>query len=336
MEGIRRGQQHECSFKTEVGYKMVKRNEYQYICKDTSPVDVEIQLLAYNHQDFIAQAMESVLMQQTQYSYKLIISDDCSTDSTRDIVLNYYNQYPDKIALYLWEKNVGAGKSSLEMIKRCTGKYITHLEGDDYWTDPLKLEKQIGFLETHSEFIGTAHNVRCVDKDGNLLHRDFGMYPICEEHIYGKEQVKRFELAGHVASLLYRNIWKSQKKKQIEGFYQYAGNGDTKLNAFLGLSGDVFYFRDVMLDHRRIFEGISWTAKTNNKNILWLVYSYHLGTKKYMEECFNQRIDTADLFYAYFEKSFRKVLCEFNRENIIVYGKFVLKKMAEVFRNESL
>ncbi len=119
---------------------------------DIKPPVVSVYMITYNHGNFIAQAIEGVLMQQTNFSVELVIGEDCSTDNTRQVCLEYKEKYPDRIKLVLSEKNLGVGKNGLNTFAACLGKYIAICEGDDYWTDPLKLQKQVDFLESHPDY----------------------------------------------------------------------------------------------------------------------------------------------------------------------------------------
>ncbi len=123
---------------------------------------VAIYMVTYNHENYIAQAIDSVLMQQTNFSYKLFIGEDCSTDKTREICIKYANKHPDKIELVLHETNVGATTNAQSIYKKCFesgAKYVAMLEGDDYWTDPLKLQKQVDFLEANPEYVLCFHKI---------------------------------------------------------------------------------------------------------------------------------------------------------------------------------
>lgn len=308
-----------------VRIKMAENLAYVHMHENQIAPMIDIIMLVYNHAEFVGEAINSILMQQTRYSYRIKIGEDCSTDSSRQIIMDFYKRYPDKIELYLWKKNVGGNKNAIELIKGCKGKYIAFLEGDDYWTDSLKLEKQVSFLEKHKNYIGAVHNVRCVDRNGQLLHRDFGLYPIYEEHIYGKEQAKRLEIAAQTASLLFRNIFKDWARKNLEEFFMGIGNGDVKVNVLLGLKGDVYYFKDIMADHRRIFEGDSWTAKNYDKNMLWFCYQAKLFLQSYMKKSAEIIVDTK----AMLEESQIRLLCKPNKENLYTYWKFLRKKLWE-------
>ncbi len=112
---------------------------------------VSVCMISYNHEQYIAQAIESILMQQTKFDFELVIGEDCSTDNTREICVAYQNNYPDKIRLLLPEKNLGMHKNFFETLQAARGEYIAFCEGDDYWIDPLKLQKQVDFLDANPD-----------------------------------------------------------------------------------------------------------------------------------------------------------------------------------------
>lgn len=110
-------------------------------------VTVSVFLLTYNQEGYISETIESILSQETNFTYQLVIGEDCSTDETRFICEEYANQFPEKIKLLpSLGKNLGLIKNYLRTIKECDGKYIAICDGDDYWTDSYKLQKQVNFL----------------------------------------------------------------------------------------------------------------------------------------------------------------------------------------------
>lgn len=117
-----------------------------------STLKLSVFMLAYNHENFIKQAIDSILMQKVNFDYNIVIGEDFSTDNTRKILLDYKRQYPEKITLILRDKNVGAMQNQLETFAGCKGEYMAILEGDDYWTDENKLQKQVDFLEANKDF----------------------------------------------------------------------------------------------------------------------------------------------------------------------------------------
>lgn len=120
---------------------------------------LSIVTITYNHEPFIAKTIEGVLMQQVKFPIELIIAEDCSTDGTRAICQRYAEEYPELIRLITSDSNVGAIANERRAMLAARGKYIAFCEGDDYWTDPLKLQKQVDFLESHPDYSVTFH--RC-------------------------------------------------------------------------------------------------------------------------------------------------------------------------------
>jgi len=113
---------------------------------------LSVHMLSYNQEKYIRQALDGVLMQRVAFPMELVVSDDASTDSTPAILQEYAEKYPNIVKPLLREKNVGCIRNYWENFERCSGKYVALIDGDDYWTDPLKLQKQVDFLEAHPDY----------------------------------------------------------------------------------------------------------------------------------------------------------------------------------------
>ena len=140
-------------------------------------ITVSIFMLAYNQENYISQAIEGVLMQKTNFKTELVIGEDCSTDSTRSICKRYAKLYSDKIKLLLNDRNLGLGANYVRTYYQCTGKYVAICDGDDYWTDPYKLQKQVDFLEANQDFKIVFTNNRNIYPSGNSDTRDLSNIP---------------------------------------------------------------------------------------------------------------------------------------------------------------
>jgi len=129
---------------------------------------VSVALITYNHDQFIAQAIESVLMQKTAFAVELVIGEDCSTDGTRQIVQVYARKYRNVIRILLHQKNIGMARNYEVVRQACRGKYIAWLEGDDYWRTPEKLQKQVALMEAnpHYSMCGTKTQFVTTCSDG--------------------------------------------------------------------------------------------------------------------------------------------------------------------------
>ncbi|NCD09785.1 MAG: glycosyltransferase family 2 protein, partial [Negativicutes bacterium] len=133
---------------------------------------LSVWVVVYNHEAFVRQALDSILMQKVTFDYEIVIGEDRSTDRTRDIVIEYQHLHPDKIRLRLARENLYSQglKPGIGVLAVSRGKYIAMLEGDDYWTDPLKLQKQVDFLEAHPDYSLCGHNTKIIyENDGGRV-----------------------------------------------------------------------------------------------------------------------------------------------------------------------
>ena len=124
-------------------------------------------VVTYNHLPFISQAVESALHQQTRFPYEILVSEDCSTDGTRELVLDYQRRYPDHIRLILSDQNLHSNAVVARGIRAARGEFVTILDGDDLWTSPHKLQKQVDFLEANPGCALCFHNAKVVHEDGD-------------------------------------------------------------------------------------------------------------------------------------------------------------------------
>jgi len=134
---------------------------------------VSVWMITYNHEAYIQKALDSILMQQVNFPYEIVIGEDKSTDSTRDIVCELQRRYPEKIRLRLAKENFFSKgvNPTIGVLQLCRGRYIAMCEGDDFWTDPQKLKKQVDFLEAHPECSLCFHNVFELYPDGSMVPR---------------------------------------------------------------------------------------------------------------------------------------------------------------------
>ena len=164
-------------------------------------ITVSIFLLTYNQERFIAQTVDSILMQITNFRYQLVIGEDCSTDNTRIICEKFAGQYPQKIKLLpSLSKNIGLIANYVRTIKECDGKYIAICDGDDYWIDELKLQKQVDILEANPDYSIVYTKVKKLYPSGVIK----------ESIVKNRKQVTKFEDLVHdnfipSVSVLFRN-----------------------------------------------------------------------------------------------------------------------------------
>ena len=254
---------------------------------------VSVSVITYRHEKYIRQALDSILMQETDFRYEIVIGEDASPDSTREILLEYKNRFPDIIKLILHKHNVGASRNSYEVRKHCSGKYIAILEGDDFWTDKNKLQKQIDFLEQNPGFVGVAHNIYSVKSDGTN--------PVV---VLKKSQVNReFRLQNylnegfsfHGNSLVHRNILPTSGERYEKLRFTVNTMGDIILYCLLLDKGSVFVMSDVMAAHRAASdEDISSYSFKQRDRMIEFSYMY-IKIVNALEEWFDGKYDLSPL-----------------------------------------
>jgi len=136
------------------------------------PVKLSIAVATYNQEKYLAKALESIFEQKHDYPFEVVVSDDCSTDKTREIIGSYVNKYPAIMKPIFQKKNIGVSKNALQMLRACRGEYIATLDGDDYWTNPDKLKIQITFLDNNPEFVISCHRLKFHYQETDRLIED--------------------------------------------------------------------------------------------------------------------------------------------------------------------
>lgn len=167
---------------------------------------VSVWMITYNHEKYIRQSLEGAVSQKTNFAFEIIIGEDCSTDGTRAIVEEFESRYPDIIVPIYHETNVGAMRNAYEYCyPRLSGKYVACLEGDDYWIDENKLQKQVDFLEANPDYAIYCHRVYELS-DGNEL-RETGLFSSASGSTteFTIEDLASIGNFIHTASVLFRN-----------------------------------------------------------------------------------------------------------------------------------
>jgi glycosyltransferase involved in cell wall biosynthesis len=217
---------------------------------------VSVAMITYNHERYISQAIESVLSQETDFQFELIIGEDCSTDGTRAILRAYGERYPGRISLLLPERNQGPLVNLISTLKICHGKYVATLEGDDYWTDPRKLQKQVNFLEQHQEYVMCFHNTLIENEDDHQRHI---MYPeqwntcTAEQMIVNFNDFALNSTAGHTSSMVFKN----GLLKELPAWFSELMSIDIPLQIMLAQYGKAGFINEVMSIYRKHAGGAS-------------------------------------------------------------------------------
>jgi glycosyltransferase involved in cell wall biosynthesis len=207
---------------------------------------------AYNHARYVEQAVESAVSQRADFDYEVVVVDDASTDGTREIVMRCKEAHPDKIRLVLHPKNLGWGFSALDLVSLAQGEYVALLDGDDYWLDELKLQKQVGFLESHPGFSFCAHANQVLNEiDGSQFVR----HAMSENRTLRLADILPSNIF-HTGSLVFRRADVTEWPQAFAGLFFE----DWALQVLLARKGDIMLLADVMSAYRVHKDGL-WTSR---------------------------------------------------------------------------
>ncbi len=255
---------------------------------------VSIGLMTYNHGQFIGKAIESVLMQEVNFPYELVIAEDRSTDDTREIVLAYKKKYPNVIRLLLQDENVGMKKNSNDLRRACWGKYRANLEGDDYWIDPCKLQKQVDFLESHPDFVAIGGDFTCVDEKEDPCAFPWGdiKYSYCQDNEYTVEHLREWLLFGHTSTMMFKNYFYDCGDDVNQRFDDVNILGDRRICLFLVMHGRVWHEKKVWTARHVLKKSSSsMTHAVKTSNYLGVNYGWLLEAERYCREEFSYKLD---------------------------------------------
>ncbi len=231
-----------------------------YMSECNSNIMVNIICDTYNHEKYIADALESFVMQKTNFAFEVLVHDDASTDRTAEIIRDYEKRYPDLIKpIYETENQYSKEDGSLERIQygRVKGKYIALCEGDDYWTDEYKLQQQYDYMESHQECSLVAHLALTDDlrkhKMRPYTNYDFSSPRNCE---LSAEQVIKKHILFPTASMFFRKIHYDINAD----FLKTVRNYDYVYKILFATEGTVYVIPKVMSVYRLGVKG-SWTER---------------------------------------------------------------------------
>lgn len=275
---------------------------------------VSVACAAFNHAKYIRRAIEGFLMQKCDFPFEIIIHDDASTDGTADIVREYAEKYPDRITAILQTENqYSKGKKLLDlMYPRARGKYIAICEGDDYWTDPLKLQKQADALEAHPE-IDICATGSALESGGKIIGK---CAPADKDTVFTPEEVilGGGDFVSTCSLMIRRDRFMSMPAFRRIISYDYV----TQING--ALRGGMLYLCDCTCVYRVMTEG-SWTVsyfsdgakrKMMHDKTKLMLEQLDRDTEGRYSKAINYKIKELDYYYLNNNGHFREMLsCEY-------------------------
>jgi hypothetical protein len=214
---------------------------------------VEIIVITYNHEAYLGEAIDSILAQETSFPIHVTIVDDVSTDNTREVAGRYANADPDRVRLIVNPTNVFNNVALLEVLAESRAEYIAVLDGDDYWIDPLKLQKQVDFMNDHADCALSYHNAELVYQDGRP--KQYRNPPSQPAFSNIHELFVRNFIAN--CSVLYKRA----ALEEIPDWYSGVEAGDWYMHLLAARHGRIAYLPEPMAAYR-IHAGGMWTRRT--------------------------------------------------------------------------
>ena len=207
---------------------------------------LSVSIVTFQERDYVRQALESVLAQRTDFAFEIVVGDDASSDGTGEVLREIAAREPGRVRLILHERNLGDfGLSNfMSTVDACRGEYVAFLDGDDYWTDPDKLQRQVDFLDAHPGCALCAHRVVHVGDDGT---RELSVMPRGGAGVHGVDRLLLENFAPKVSTVARRSA--------IAGVPEWfrttnVASADWLFNVLLGRSGEIGYLQEAMAVHR--------------------------------------------------------------------------------------
>lgn len=262
--------------------------------------------ITYNHAPYIEDALNSFLMQETNFPFEIIVHDDASTDGNQAIIKKYEEKYPRLIrAVYQKENQYSKGRRALGFFQgMSSARYLAVCEGDDYWLDPKKLQKQVDFLERNEDYVITGHDAFVIDEAGTLIKPS--KLPESHKRDYSGDELSRDKAWILTMSWVHRNL--------IEDFAperNMVRNGDNFLVSLLGEFGKSHYHADIQPAAYRVHPGGVWSMADQRSRM-----DDGLNTRFWMYRYYKRvgKQELADHFQAAYQ---RRVLRDISAKEMI-------------------
>lgn len=256
---------------------------------------VSVIIITYKQAGYIRQSIESVLCQKTNFPFEVIIADDCSNDGTAEILIDYQKRYPDVIKCIINEANVGASKNTYNAQVIAKGQYVCGLEGDDYWIDSNKLQKQVDYLDAHPECEAVGGNNVFVDSEGN--NPTIALYGWQTNKTYYLKDYLRYGFIIHGNTLMRRNDWPLESEKYKKLKFSAPTMGDVISRVLIYDKGSIYVFDDLFLAHRDgavTPTSYSATSKTKALNYTKMYIQIVEALENYLENRYDLKSLTAN------------------------------------------
>lgn len=261
--------------------------------------DVSVYMLTYFHEKYISEAIESVLMQKTHYTYELVISDDCSQDGTVDILRKYEAEYPDIIRVNVNETNLGIPANIYKARCMCRGRYITVLSGDDYWIRDDKIEIQTAFMDEHPEYVALYGRVE-MRMDGS----DTGYEVVPPEkvklnRVYDLSDYEKSKPLGAHGFFMRNYFLTEEGRAYFAQAQEISSFVDDAVDEVLILRKGPVYIMDIITDAHRVVAASEEKKNYNSRYDRLEKFRHHIELLNAMSNRWGDEIDFSEWYGRY-------------------------------------
>lgn len=236
-------------------------------------VKVSVGMITYNHEQFISQAIESVMMQETDFNFELVVGEDCSTDNTRQILMGMKEKYPERIRLLLHERNLGKNENFKRTLNACKGQYLALLEGDDFWTSKQKLQVQVEALEKTPDWAVCTHPMKVIYEGQTKPSYQYPTF--IPKPVSTLDDLSRGPFVG-TSSAVYRNI----PDVQYPDWFFQVTIGDYAISLFYAQFGKIGFINKEMSVYR-LHPGGTWSQRSGLKQRTSLALDLRVMAKSF-------------------------------------------------------
>jgi glycosyltransferase involved in cell wall biosynthesis len=303
-----------------ITYKTGKSGTYEISCQTVlskNPL-VSVVMITYNHMPFIIEAIQGVLKQETDFPIELIIGEDCSTDRTGEIVLDYQKKYPDRIRVITSDTNVGMMNNSKRTMAACRGKYIALCEGDDYWTDPYKLQKQLDYLENNEDYGLIYSRVKVFNDKKGCFEKNI------TAKAFNNKELLLSNTIPTVTTMFRSDLYQRYilDVKPVEKNWEM---GDYPIWLWFQFNSKIFFMNDITATYRLLTESASHSSNINKK------YKFRLSSFN-VADYYAKRYFTNDEYEIFLEHSYLFLYLFCLKHNISDKNEYIkiLKKLKKI------
>ncbi len=252
-------------------------------------IRLSVIFITYNHGKFVEKALEGMVSQETDFDFEILCRDDCSTDDTQEKIRRFAEKYPSRFKLLFNEKNTRHPTLNVyDTAMQARGEYLAFLEGDDYWTDVHKLQKQVDFLDSHRDYMGSTHSFTLIGENDEPIDNKTitDLYTWSGDYTWKDWRKEGTRWPGQTASNVCRNFFHNGKYDYSILYRAHDFIDDGLIFTFILLQGKIFRFDEAMAAHRYVERSgaESWNSLKLKRNYMLEEAELKLTMMKWCEE----------------------------------------------------